>query len=174
MARTLYEIGTDLEALEAILLEHGGDITDPAVAAAVTAWESELEQNITGKVESYCRLIADIEARAEAREREAARLSYLAKADGKAATALRERLRFVFEAKGLKPVQTDNFRVSLAKKGGKAPLDLRVGIDELPGWAVRSETVLSPDKDAIRARLDAGEILSFAALMERGNYISIR
>lgn len=174
MARTLYEIGSDMAALETLLLENGGDISDPAVADAVAAWESELEQNLTGKVESYCRLIADIEARAEAREKEAARLAYLAKADGKAAAGLRERLRFVFEAKGLKPVQTDNFRVSLAKKGGKAPLDLRAGVDELPSWAVRSETVLSPDKDAIRAKLEAGEALPFASLMDRGNYISIR
>jgi hypothetical protein len=174
MARTLYEIGTDMQALEALLLETGGDISDPAVAAAVAAWESELETNLSAKVDGYARLIADMEARAEARKAEASRISDLAKADQKAADALRERLRFVFDAKGIPPVQTANFRVGLAKKGGKAPMDLRVGVDELPSWAVRSETVLSPDKDAIRARLEAGEVLSFAALMERGNYISIR
>ncbi len=71
-------------------------------------------------------------------------------------------------------MQTERFRVSLARNGGKAPLDIRVGPDELPAWAVKRKTVVETDKDAIRARLDAGEALDFASLMDRGTRISIR
>ena len=88
--------------------------------------------------------------------------------------ALRERLRFVWETRKLGKVETDRFTVSLAKNGGKAPLDIRCGVEDLPSWAVKTETIASADKDAIRARLEAGEALPFASLMERGTRISIR
>jgi len=174
MGRTLYEIGNDMAALEALLIESGGDISDPKVAEAIGRWEQELEGDITSKVDSYCMLIADIERRAQARWAEADRLKQLAETDENAAEALRERLRFVFELRNLKPVQTDRFRVALVKNGGKAPLDIRVGVDEMPDWAVKRTLVLAPDKDAIRERLDKGEQLPFASLLERGNRISIK
>ena len=174
MARTLYEIGSDMQALEALLLENDGDISDVSVSIAVEAWERELETNLTGKVDAYVRLIADIEARADARLVESNRIAALVKADTKAADALRERLRFIFETKGLKPVQTDHFKVSLVNNGGKAPLHIRVGMDELPSWAVKSETILSVNKDAIRAALTDGKEVSFASIGERGNRISIK
>jgi hypothetical protein len=47
-------------------------------------------------------------------------------------------------------------------------------VEELPAWAVRREMVVSVDKDAIRSRLDAGEPLDFASLMERGTRINIK
>jgi len=174
MARTLYDIGSDMQALEALLLENDGDISDVSVSIAVEAWERELETDLTGKVDAYVRLIADIEARADARLVESNRIADLVKADTKAADALRERLRFIFETKGFKPVQTDHFKVSLVNNGGKAPLHIRVGMDELPSWAVKSETILSVNKDAIRAALTDGKEVSFASIGERGNRISIK
>lgn len=174
MTRTLYEIGSDMAALETLLLESGGDMTDPAVASAIDAWEAELETNLVAKLENYICLIQEIEARADARTAEARRIADLSLADQRASAALRERLRFVFATRNIKPVQTERFRVALAKNGGKAPLDIRVGVDELPAWAVRRETVVTPDKDAIRARIEAGDVLSFASLLERGNRISIK
>lgn len=174
MKQTLYNIADDLRALEALLVEAGGDISSPEALAAVEAWEAELSTNLGSKVDNYCSLISEIEARAAARQAEADRLADLARVDENAAKALRERLKFVFESRSLPTMQTERFRVSLAKNGGKAPLDIRVGPDELPEWAVKRKTVVETDRDAIRARLEAGETLTFANLMERGTRLVIK
>jgi hypothetical protein len=171
---TLYEISDDLRALEALLVEADGDISSPQAAEAIAAWEQELSTNLAEKVDRYCSLISEIEVRAAARIAEAERLRELAKIDDRAALALRERLKFVFESRSLPTMQTERFRVSLARNGGKAPLDIRVGPDELPAWAVKRKTVVETDKDAIRARLEAGETLPFANLMERGSRLVIK
>ena len=174
MNRTIYDISADLAALETILHENGGDITDPQAAEALAEWERELETDLAGKVDRYCALIAEMEVRAAARRAEADRLVDLAKSDEKASESLRDRLRFIWQTRNLAPLQTARFRVSLARNGGKRPLDIRVGPDQLPAWAVKRREIVETDKDAIRARLEAGEALEFASLMERGSRISIR
>ena len=174
MNQTLYNIADDLRALEAILIEARGDISSPEALAAVEAWEAELETNLGSKIDNYCSLISEIEARAAARNAEAIRLLNLAHVDENAVWSLRERLKFVFESRSLPTMQTERFRVSIAKNGGKAPLDIRVGPDELPEWAVKRKTVVETDKDAIRARLESGEALSFANIMERGTRLVIK
>ena len=108
------------------------------------------------------------------RQAEADRLADLAKADDKSAQGLRERLRFIWETRNLPKIETSRFRVALTRNGGKAPLDLRVGPEELPEWAIERKTVVTANKDAIRSRLEAGESLPFANLMERGTRISIK
>ena len=171
---TIWDISEDMAALESLLWESGGDISTPEAAAAVAAWESELEANLHGKLDAYGRLIAEIEARSAARLAESKRLAALAKVDATAADNLRERLRFVFEARGLKKVDTTTFRFALAANGGKQAVDIHGDVADLPAWAVKRETLVYPDKDSIRARLEAGEALDFARLMERTNRISIK
>ena len=61
MKQTLYNIADDLRALEAILVEAGGDISSPDALAAVEAWEAELETNLGSKIDNYCSLISEIE-----------------------------------------------------------------------------------------------------------------
>lgn len=173
MTQTLLDITADMAALDALLAESGGEIT-PDTEATLDAFFAETETNLAGKVDAYCALISEMEARAEVRKAEAKRLADRAKADERTSDALRERLRFVWETRRLGKVETDRFTVSLAKNGGKAPLDIRCGVDELPAWAVKRETVVTVDKDAIRSRLDAGEPLDFASLMERGTRINIK
>ena len=170
---TIYEISEDMAALDALLAETGGEIT-PEAEAAFNAFEAELAANLHAKTDAYCALIAEIDARAAARKAEAKRLADRAKTDERTSDALRERLRFVWETRRLGKVETDRFTVSLARNGGKAPLDIRCGVDELPAWAIKRETVVTVDKDAIRSRLDAGEPLDFASLMERGTRINIK
>ena len=174
MNRTIYDISADLAALETILHENGGDLSDPQAEAALAEWERELELDLFGKVDNYCSLIAELESRAKSRQTEAQRLADLAKADDKSAQGLRERLRFIWETRNLPKIETSRFRVALTRNGGKSPLDLRVGPDELPEWAIERKTIVTANKEAIRARLEAGESLPFENLMERGTRISIK
>lgn len=173
MSQTLLDITTDMAALDALLAESGGEIT-PDTEATLNQFFAEVETNLAGKVDAYCTLIAEMEARAEVRKAEAKRLADRARVDENAAAALRERLRFVWESRQLGKVQTARYTVNLAKVGGKQRLDLRVGVEDLPAWAVTTETVTTANTDAIRAKLDAGESLPFASYMERGTRLSIR
>ena len=171
MNQTLLDITEDLRSLDALLAESGGEITEDT-EATLDAWFAEIETNLAAKVDNYCALISEIEARAEVRKAEAKRLADRAKIDENVADALRERLRFVWESRKLPKTQTARYTVSLAKVGGKPKLDLRVGVEDLPAWAI--VTKAEANTEAIRARLDAGETLDFASLMERGTRISIR
>lgn len=174
MTRTLYTISDDLAALAAILDEEGGDISSESAAAALDAWEAELATDIAGKVDSYCSLIAEMEARSNARAIEATRLSVLAKRDAASATSLRERLRYVWEARALGKIHTARFAVSLAANGGKQKLTVSLSPEDLPEWAIQREVKITTNTDAIRERIDAGESIEFARLEPRGNRINIK
>ena len=50
---TIYDISDDMAALESLLWESGGDISTPEAAAAVAAWEAELEANLHWKLDAY-------------------------------------------------------------------------------------------------------------------------
>lgn len=168
---TIYEISDDMRALHDLLAESGGELT-PQTEQAFAEFEAELSTNFSAKLDRYCSLIAELEAQSTARKAEAKRLADLARTSERSAEALRERLRWVFEARGLPAQQTERFRVSLAANGGKLPLVVLCAEDELPAWAIRSK--ISADTEAIRERLEAGESLPFARLGERGRRISIR
>ena len=81
MSRSLFNITEDLLALERILFETGGDITDPAVAEVVDSWFDELQGDLGQKVENYCQLIKDVEIRASNRKREEERMRRLRQVD---------------------------------------------------------------------------------------------
>jgi hypothetical protein len=174
MSRSLFSISADMAALDAILHETGGDLSAPDAEEILNRWEEELASDLHGKLDDYCGLIRETEARAEARKAEADRIAELAARDRKTAESLRERLRFVFDLRGLPAQDTARFRISLVRNGGKAPLEVRARAEELPEWAVKTETVRSIDKERIREALERGEDLSFARILERGNRISIR
>jgi hypothetical protein len=167
--RTIFAISDDLLALGRILEEAGGDVSHPDAIAALDAWEAELASDIEEKADSYAALISEFEARSEARIAEANRIKARADADRRAADSLRERLRIVWEARGLGKIQTARYVIALARNGGLAPLEIRGDVPER-----FTKVKVEPDRDAIRAALLAGEPLDFASLGERGTRISIR
>lgn len=171
MRRTLFAISQDMEALGSILADVGGDLSHPDAAAAVEAWEAELAQDLEGKIDGYASLISEIEARAAIREQEAERIRRLVEADRRAADSLRERLRLVWEERGLGKIQTARYAVSLARNGGKAPVDIYSPVP--PEWT-KATTSVGPDRERIREALERGERLDFARLMERGSRIVIK
>lgn len=119
---TLYEIGDSLTALDALLDECDGDITDAEAEAAIDDWLAETNAALETKVDGYCALIREIEARAEARKLEAKRLMALAGMSANKAERLRRRLKAFFEAHGIGKLETDRFHLTIAKNGGQAPL----------------------------------------------------
>src|SRR5688500_1951758 len=117
--RTLYDIGDDMRIVEDMLIASGGDVSDPEVEAAITAWIEENSAALSKKADGYLCLHRDIEARATAREAEAERLTQLAQIDRHAADRLKERLHFFMRDHGIKKLETERFRATLCNNGGK-------------------------------------------------------
>ena len=169
--RTLLDISDDMQALDEMLQDIGGDVSDPDVAASIDAWMAELESDLENKVDNYAGLIACIRGRAKVRKEEAKRLADRARVDENAADGLCERLKYVFETRELGTVETKRFRVSVAKNGGKAPLI----IDEdaaIPDEYTR--IIKEPDKTLLREAIEAGTALAGVRLGERGTRLNIR
>jgi len=171
MTRTLLDITEDLQALDDLLTEAGGDVT--GVEATVDAWLAELEQDLKGKVDNYAALITAMNARAEVRKAEADRLYHRAKVDAGNAKFLRDRLKFALEQRGVSKLETARYKVGVSKVGGAIPIIIPDPA-AVPADFVRVTEIRQPDKDAIRKALESGRDVPGAALGVRGTCLTIR
>jgi hypothetical protein len=171
MNRTLLDITEDLQALDDLLTEAGGDIT--GVEGTVDAWLAELERDLTGKVDNYAALVTAMNARAEVRKAEADRLYHRAKVDTGNAKFLRDRLKVALEERGISKLETPRYKVGVSKAGGAAPVII-ADQSALPVDFIRVTEIREADKDAIRKALEAGKEVSGATLGVRGTYLAIR
>jgi hypothetical protein len=167
--RTLLEITADVEALDDLLSEVGGDVSDPRVEAAVSQWLSEIENDFARKVDNYVAMIRTIEARAEVRRAESKRLAERARIDEGSASWLRQRLIDVMHRLDRPSVETDRWRVSVARNGGLQPIEI---VGDVPAEFRR--VVSEPDNAAIRTALLEGRELGFAVLRDRGERLNVR
>jgi len=165
MSGTLMDISADLSALESLLLEVDGDVTDPEADAAVDAWFAEIGAARDQKLDNYCDLYCKLKARGERRKK-------LAESDMKTAQRLRERLQYFFEVQGISKLETDSYKLSMATNGGLLPLIFSVPPEEIPDEFI--EFIRKPMNPMIRDLLEGGEKLPFAVLGERGRHLRIR
>ncbi|MEM1354330.1 MAG: siphovirus Gp157 family protein [Planctomycetota bacterium] len=174
MPRTLLNITADLEAIDQLLAEAGGDVTDPSVCEAIEAWMSELDHDLKKKVDGYAAYLTELLARIALRKAEAKRLNERAKIDANAVAKLKERLLCGLKELGMKKVETDRYVVTVARNGGKQPLDISVPAEELPPRFTREVRSIEVNKDELRSALEAGEEVNGAILMDRGESLRIK
>lgn len=181
MSTTLLDIRDEraahLAALEEILFEVGGDITEEEAAAAIDAWLAEADAPLKVKLDAYASVIQERELKAAARKVEAERVASLARTDANTVKRLKDRLKWFLETEGLQKFETDHHKFSLAGNGGVAPLVLHVEPEKLPAWA--QKTIVVADMDAIRGEIEerertGAEPLDFAAIGPRGTHLRIR
>jgi len=167
----LIDISADMQALDDLLAEVGGDVSDPKVAQIVDAWFDELDHSLTAKIDNYAALISTMRARADIRRAEAERLARRAQVDDASADWLAARLLAALDARGMKKIETDRYAVSIVGNGGKAPLLLD---PEVPAEWTKTVTRTEPDRERIRLAIEAGQDVPFARLGERGKRLAIR
>ena len=170
VSSTLYEITEDVRALEELMVELGGDVTDEADLEAVESWFASLNEGMSKKLDNYAALVKEVEARGNSRLEEAKRMKRLAEADLSLGKRLKERMMWALQLMGHRRVDTDRFRVTVAKNGGKLPLVLD---DNVPDEFMKTVEVTAPDSEKIRAALTEGSSLGFAHLGERGQSLRI-
>ena len=172
---TLFEISDELAAIEELLTENDGDISD-AAGETLEAWFDQLTDARDAKIDDYCRLITMIRERAEARHREVMRLGALMDTDERAITRLKTALHDFMTERGVTKIETPLHRLTIAKNGGKAPLIVPEEWQEDPASAPERyhRRVVKLDVEAIRADLLGGEEIPGCAIGERGTHLRIK
>ncbi len=181
MTVSLYDLGAEFAALEAMLIESGGEWTPEVESrfAALGALEGD-------KVDAYASVIRQQEAAAkvfggEADAFQAKADAFQAKADAALAVAKRLKARMLeyMQGRDVAELRGALWRFARQRNGGKAPLRLEVEPDALPEKyrVVR----YFPDTDALRADaelcpngvLEVGGV-PLARLESPGEHIRIR
>lgn len=154
MSRTLTEIEAAGAALDALIAELDGDVSDGA-AEIVDAWFAELQEETARKVDGYAFRIKAEEADAERWAAMAAEMSAKADAAKSRAKRLKERMAFHLETQQLQEIKGEIYRFYWQKNGGKAPLimDSTDPNDFPPECRV---TTVSISNAKVRELVDAG------------------
>lgn len=164
---SLFQIGEHFYALESILIDNDGEITEE-----VDQWLEEYQAKEEDKVDAYCYLIQKFEDIAQ----EAQRLAGRASSYNKKAGQLKSRLKQYLELRGKDKVETNKFTVTVCSNGGKLPLLLKPGItaEDLPDHYVR--IYREPDMNQLRQALLTGEeeAENVAKLLPRGTHLRIK
>ena len=162
---SMYHLNEALLGAMQTLTDNGGELT-PELEQILALDAEHFEQ----KAESYCHVIADLKGKIAGAEMELERLTQLRAAYTAQANDLKARLRDAVALRGGK-AQAGTFALRVQQNGGKTPvhLDDSLNPESLPDDL--RVVKYSPNVDAIRAKLEAGESLPFATLGERGTHL---
>lgn len=174
-APSLYHITGDVFALEALVseaIEAGAD--GDAVNAIIAGWFDELDGDFADKLARVARWRATELSLADAGKAEAKRLTDRAKAREARVERLDAAIEALMKRLGRTKVDTDIATFAIQKPGGKDPVvvDDSVDLATLPLDCVKE--TLSPIKEAIRTRLEAGEVLPGCHIQKRGLVLRVK
>ena len=154
----LYELTEELEQLQSMLIESGGEITEE-----LEELMSRNEAAVKDKMKGYIMVIKELKAREQAALEEKRRLDTISKKAGRAADRLKSYILHHMEVMDVRSVDTDLGKVYVAR-ASKGKLVINKPVEELPPSFAKY--VKEPDKDAIKAALDSGRDISDIAYYE--------
>lgn len=162
----LYELSESYQYILSLVQDEEAD--EKLLLDTLESIEGEIED----KADNYAKIIKSLEAEAQALKSEEDRLATRRRAREKNITLLKTRLEEAMRVTGKTKFKTDLFSFNIAKNGGKAPLKLDVGINDIP-MEFFKHTEKELDNDLIRRSLDEGKI-NFAHYEERGESLRIK
>ena len=160
----LYEITGDILALQSMLED---SVDDQLLLDTLESVQGEYEF----KLESYCKVIKNLEADVEALKNEAKRLTDKRKVLENNVDRLKKAMFDSMKATGTDKVKGSIFTVAIQKNGGKLPVIVDVDTAYLPKELVK--VVESPDLEAIGKLLEQGDS-PLAHFGERGESLRIK
>jgi hypothetical protein len=186
-SRTIFEISEDAQALDDLMFELGGDLSNEGDLEAFEAFFNEIEEQLEGKLEAYGALACEMKARAEARRERAKELSQRAKVDENSRSRLMKRLCEALQELGRDKVETESFRFSVCKNGGPMPIRFVTDDDAemaallpeeflfypppIPDWALLREAIESGG-DVPLVKMGDG-IVPAGQIVEKGHHVRI-
>lgn len=169
---SLYNIAEDAIALEMLLAEDQPGGHDEKDLDVVAKWLEEMAGTLDAKLVRCIAYMREQTLLAAAADEEAKRLAEIKRIRLNRVERVKKAIQYVFEVGDIRRVETKLGAVTLAENGGQQALEVFRPVDELPREHVKITT--APDNDSIRARLEAGETLTFARLKPRGFSVRIR
>lgn len=123
------------------------------------------------KVDNYSKLIRQLEDDSIALENRIDEIQAKYKRTQNIIKHLKDNLINSMTALDKKEVKTDLFTIKVQNNGGKSPIETYKDEDVTSEYL---KQVWIPDKEKIRADLEAGKQLTFTRLLERGQHLSIK
>lgn len=160
---TLYELTN--EYLNLLRAAESEDLDPDAVRDTLESLSGDIED----KAEGYICVIKELEAEADKFDAEIKRMFVHSTRIHNNIKRMKETLMASMIATGKPKLQTDHFRISVAGNGGVQPIKFTADVPD--DYKV---AVLSPDNKKIREELEAGVVLDFAHLEERGKHLNIK
>lgn len=161
----LYELTSDLLVLQEMLEE---TVDDQCLLDTLEGVQGEYEV----KLESYCKVIKNLEADMEALKAEAKRLTDKRKVLENNVDRLKKAMFDSMKLTGTDKVKGQLFTVAIQKNGGKLPVIVDVDTSELPDELVKITE--SPDLEAIYEVLTTHGTSKYAHFGERGESLRIK
>ena len=161
----LYELTADLLALQEMLENPLDD--EQVIIDTLEGVQGEYEI----KLESYCKVIKNLEADMDALKAEAKRLTDKRKLLEANVDRLKKAMFDSMKATGKDKIKGQLFTVAIQRNGGKLPVIVDVDVAELPDNLVK--VVESPDLEAIAKLIDTGNT-QYAHYGERGESLRIK
>ena len=162
---SLYEVTGNILALQEMLESPIDD--EDILKDTLEAVQGEYE----AKIESYCKVIRNIEADIQAIETEVTRLSEKKKVLKNNIDRLKKAMFDSMKATNTPKVKGSVFTVAIQRNGGKLPVIVDVETAYLPKELVK--VVESPDLEAIAKLIDSGNT-QYAHYGERGESLRIK
>ena len=163
----LYEITNDILALQEMLEDN---VDEQVLTDTLEAVQGEYEF----KLESYCKVIKNLEADIEALKNEAKRLTDKRKTLENNVERLKRAMFDSMKLTGTDKVKGQIFTVAIQRNGGKLPVIVADNVDttKLPDNLV--VVTRTPSLDSIRELLEAGKVVDGFTLGERGQSLRIK
>ena len=163
----LYEITGDLLTLQEMLED---SVDDQCLLDTLEGVQGEYEI----KLESYCKVIKNLEADMDALKAESERLTAKRKVLENNVARLKKAMFDSMKATNTPKVKGTLFTVAIQRNGGKIPVVQAPDVDlsKLPDELV--VVTEKPNLDAIRELLEAGKVVDSFSLGERGESLRIK
>lgn len=160
---TLYEITGQIKEL--LLIAELEELDEQTLNDTMESLEYELED----KADGYAKVIRELEGQAEIIKSEIDRLNNRKRGLENNVSLMKETLKNAMKETGKNKFKTDLFSFTVAKNGGKQPLDIHGEVPE-DYKKIKYEV----DNDKIREELKDGKELPFAKLKECGDHLRMR
>lgn len=166
MGESLYELTEEWAEVKDMFYDDEAD--EQVIFDTLEAIEGEIED----KADKYAIILRTMAGDIETIRKEEARLYARRASLERRSKDLKERLQANLEFVGKTKFKTTLFSFSIAKNGGKQPIEITSALDEIPGKYLIPQPPV-PDKDAIRELLKDKEV-DWAQLLPYGKHLTIR
>lgn len=176
--RNIFDIAADLQALNDLLGEIGGDVTDEQVEAAFDRWFGEIQLERDKKLDGYAQLIRHLTAQAASIKDEIDRLRARKAATENKVARLKARLEAFMLINGEERMETDLYTFAIQKAGGRPKVVVSDYFAENPVELPEGlrRVKFEPDLDAIRDALETEpeEFKIYGYIAESAKVLRIR